>query len=159
MKKAPVQTVIDDEENASSPVNLSFLPDFIGFNVARAQTNLRRDYLEHLGKETMRFGQFSLLAVIAANPGWSQIELARELQIDKATIVALFDHMEKLDLIVRRRSTTDRRKHAAHITETGLATLEELRRRGYEHERKFRERFTPDELKTLTSLLQRLHPE
>lgn len=159
MKKIPVQTATDDDEGTRPQVNLSFLPEFIGFNVGRAQTNLRRDYLEHLGKDTMRFGQFSLLAVIAANPGWSQIELARELQIDKATIVALFDHMEKLGLIERRRSTTDRRKHAAHITEAGLAALEELRARCYEHERKFRERFTADELKTLSSLLLRLHPE
>ncbi|SEL91965.1 MarR family winged helix-turn-helix transcriptional regulator [Streptacidiphilus jiangxiensis] len=53
----------------------------------------------------------------------SQAEAATALGVDRTTMVALADALEAKGLVERRRSPTDRRRNALHVTEGGAALL------------------------------------
>lgn len=137
-------------------INLSFLPELLQHSIRRAQLHLWRDFASEVGQGELRPGQFSTLALIVANPGISQIDLSRELDIDKATIVSLIDLLEREGLAERRQSTDDRRRHCLHATDKGRATLSQMRDAVFKQEAKYRSLFSPDELRQLITMLNRL---
>lgn len=51
--------------------------------------------------------------------------IARRVSLSQATVTTILDRLEKRDLVYRERSTVDKRKVHAHLTETGVATLDE----------------------------------
>ena len=65
----------------------------------------------------------SVLVVIDAEGPMSQRALGRRLRIDKSPMVGLVDDLERLGLAGRRRSDTDRRVQAIHLTRKGRAVL------------------------------------
>ncbi|GIL41593.1 MarR family winged helix-turn-helix transcriptional regulator [Roseiterribacter gracilis] len=145
------------EDTADRAIDYSFLPDLLGFNIRRVQIELWRDFVHKLDDEQFRSGEFSALALIVANPGISQTELARALAIDKAHTVALLDDLEKNGWAARTRSVEDRRRHTLAATPAGRKALVRLRKSMIEHEQKFCALYSPKELQTLLSLLQRLY--
>jgi MarR family transcriptional regulator, transcriptional regulator for hemolysin len=61
--------------------------------------------------------RWSVLFEISRNEEATQIELARVLAIEAATLVRLLDGLEKAGLIERRPSTEDRRAKTLHLTD------------------------------------------
>jgi DNA-binding MarR family transcriptional regulator len=51
----------------------------------------------------------------------SQQEIADALAIDRSEVVRLVDGLEREGLVVRKRDTTDRRKHCLSVTDAGRA--------------------------------------
>jgi DNA-binding MarR family transcriptional regulator len=105
----------------------------------------------------VRPGVFSALLLAHANPGIAQIQIANQLGIDKASVVALIDRMEDAGWMTRRRSTDDRRRQGIYLTPAGTKTCRALKKEMIDHERKFVSRYTDQELRTLIALLRRLH--
>jgi DNA-binding MarR family transcriptional regulator len=64
-----------------------------------------------------------VLVVIDAEGPMSQRALGRRLSIDKSPMVGLLDDLERLELAERRRSESDRRVQAIHLTRAGRAAL------------------------------------
>jgi DNA-binding MarR family transcriptional regulator len=145
-------------EWATQPINVSILPNLIGFNIRRAQIALWRDFGRTVGEGAVRPGMFSLLMLVEANPGIAQIDLALQLDMDKATIVGLIDSLQRRRWVIRRKSSVDRRRHGIFLTPAGRGGLEQLRREMLEHEARFTRLFTTEELGTLIALLRRIHP-
>src|SRR5437763_117707 len=83
------------ERAADAKVDLDCLPRLLGFNLRRAHQCAWRQYVAVIGESDIRPGLFSLLVLVGANPGIAQIELGTHLGIDKASIVALLDRLEK----------------------------------------------------------------
>jgi DNA-binding MarR family transcriptional regulator len=137
-------------------VDLDCLPRLLGFNLRRAHQSCWRQYATAIGDHDFRPGLFGLLVLVAANPGIAQIELGTSLGIDKATIVALLDRLEKAGLLSRRRSTSDRRRHGIFLTERGAAALACMQAEVRSVERRIASRFTRSEFEQLLGLLRRL---
>jgi DNA-binding MarR family transcriptional regulator len=78
-----------------------------------------------LGLEGIRSRHASVLVVIDAEGPMSQRALGRRLRIDKSPMVGVVDDLERLGLAQRRRSRTDRRVQAIHLTPKGRTVLEE----------------------------------
>jgi DNA-binding MarR family transcriptional regulator len=142
----------------TSPVNVGILPNLLGFNIRRAQIALWRDFGRSVAAGTVRPGMFSLLVLVEANPGIAQVDLSRELDQDKATIVGLIDALQKRRWLMRRKSSVDQRRHGIFLTAAGRHGLDELRSDMLEHEKRFTRLFSPDEMTTLITLLRRIHP-
>lgn len=153
-------TLPPPEDAAAAPaLRQGFLPKLIGYQIRRAHARMRRDFNQstadlHLG---FRPGEVSAMVLIIENPGLIQIELARELDVDKATVVSLVDHLEKAGLVRRQRSTKDRRKQALLPTREGVRMVQELRRLTEEHEAHYRQRFKDGELRQFLDFLQRIY--
>jgi DNA-binding MarR family transcriptional regulator len=118
---------------------------------------LRRSYLRHVGKGKVRPGLASLLQLVAANPGASQIEVSRAMHIDKASLVALLDKAEAAGWLNRERSMEDRRRHELVLTPEGVKTAAKLREQTLHHEEKFLQRFSPAELEQIIEYLRRIY--
>jgi DNA-binding MarR family transcriptional regulator len=65
-----------------------------------------------------------MLVVIDAEGPMSQRALGRRLRIDKSPMVGLVDDLERLGLAERRRSRSDRRIQALHLTAKGRTLAE-----------------------------------
>jgi DNA-binding MarR family transcriptional regulator len=140
------------------PLELGSLPDLLGYNIRRAQVVLWRDFLTSVDACTgIRPGVFSLLLLVSRNPGAAQIELARALAIDKASIVAVIHRLEKARLVERRRSTVDRRRQGLFLTPLGAKRVALLKGRMRRHVRRFLDRMSATEARTLIRLLKRLY--
>ncbi|GGB27384.1 transcriptional regulator [Sphingomonas metalli] len=107
-------------------IALGRLGDFVGFRLRRIQNQLSREFAQVTDRYQLRQGLFSALAIISANPGLSQIMLAREVGLDKSMAVMVVDELEQRGWAERRRSPTDRRRHALYTTEAGEAWLAEM---------------------------------
>lgn len=107
-------------------MNLGRLGDFVGFRLRRVQNQLSRDFAAATADRNMRSGLFSSLALIAANPGVSQNELSKEVALDKSVTVTIVDELERRGWATRKRSKTDRRRHALFVTDAGTKALNEL---------------------------------
>jgi len=138
-------------------IDASGLEDLIGFNVRLALAELRRSYFLHVWGGNMRPGLASLLRLVAKNHGASQVELARAMHVDKATLVALMDTAEEEGWLKRQRSSTDRRRHEIILTPEGEKAVKELARQTLRHEKRFRSRFTDKELEKFLEYLRRIY--
>jgi len=130
----------------------------IGYNVRRAQIALWRDFSRTVGRDGVRPAVFSLLILVEANPGIAQVQLAEQLDLDKAAIVGLVHRLQRRQWVIRRRSSDDRRRQGIFLTPRGQEVLNKLREEMLAHERRFARLFTREELAQLFSYLRRIHP-
>ena len=140
------------------PIAVGILPNLIGYNIRRAQIALWRDFSRTVRHREIRPAVFSLLILVEGNPGIAQIELAEQLDIDKAAIVGLIHRLQRNDWVVRRRSQEDRRRQGIFLTARGQDFLDKFRTQMLEHEKRFTRLFTRDELAQLFAYLRRIHP-
>src|ERR1700722_10751375 len=145
------------ERAAGARVDLGILPRLLGYNLRRAHQLAWRTYVSFIGESKIRPGLFSLLILARSNPGIAQIELGTHLGVDKASIVALLDRLERAGLIERRRSTRDRRRQGIFLTEAGSSELEVLMQQVRQLERQMASRFSKTELDQFLGFLQRMY--
>lgn len=138
-------------------LSLGRLGEFVGFRLRRIQNHLSRDFASATAPYELKQGLFTALAVVSANPGLSQIELAREIGLDKSLTVGMVDEMERRGWANRRRSTVDRRRHDLFVTEAGEVVLDELIARLSVVERSALEVLSDDEHRVLNELLDRIY--
>jgi DNA-binding MarR family transcriptional regulator len=145
------------ERAAGAKVDLGFLPGLLGYNLRRAHQVSWRTYVSFIGKDKIRPGLFSLMCLVRSNPSISQIELGTHLGVDKTSIVALLDRLERAGLIQRKRSTRDRRRQGICLTEAGLREFEALVQKVRQLERHMSTRFSAQELKQFLGYLRRMY--
>jgi DNA-binding MarR family transcriptional regulator len=79
---------------------------------------------KHLAKTTgLTTPQILLLQAIRARNDVTIGELANEVSLSQATVTTILDRLEKRALVYRERSTKDKRKVHAHLTEAGINIL------------------------------------
>jgi DNA-binding MarR family transcriptional regulator len=101
-------------------------------------------------------GQYFVLRELWQHEGLTQRELSDLIAIQEQSTVATIDAMEKRDLVMRVRSTQDRRKIHIHLTERGRALREQLLGYAAHVINGATADFTPDELESLRALLRKL---
>ena len=101
----------------------------------RAQVWIFQDFKRALKDLDITPAQFSVMKIIAANPGIAQARVAEALCIERARLVQMLDRLERPGYIARMRSLRDRRSHALELTPEGVRLLAQLDVRIAEHER------------------------
>jgi DNA-binding MarR family transcriptional regulator len=127
--------IADGSVKRAPKINLGGLDQFTGYVVRRAQVWIFQDFKRALKELDMTPAQFSVMKIVAANPGIVQARVAEVLCIERARLVQMLDRLEAARLIDRTRSATDRRSHALHLTAEGARVLERLEERIEAHER------------------------
>jgi DNA-binding MarR family transcriptional regulator len=107
-------------------IDIGPLTRLIGYMLRRAQIAVFQEAFRTFASVGIRPAQFSVLTVIAHNPGRTQSQVAAALGIKRTNFVALLDSLERRGLAVRRPAPADRRSHALHLTDAGKATLRRL---------------------------------
>ena len=85
----------------------------------------------------------------------NQSDLATTLGLDATNVVALLNELEADDLVQRRRSPQDRRRHTVSLTDAGKARLKEVEDLLGGVEQRVLDPLSPEEQQTLYSLLSR----
>ena len=145
------------ERAAGAKVDLGVLPKLLGYNLRRANQASWRTYVSFIGENKIRPGLFSLLCLVRFNAGIAQIELGTHLGVDKASIVALLDRLERAGLIERRRSTRDRRRQGISLTQAGEAEFDSLMLQVRQLERHMASRFNKQEMEQFLAFLHRMY--
>lgn len=116
---------------------------------------LQNDYLSRIADTGIAPAQVYVLAELWFNEPLSQVELARRLDIGKATVGQTLNRLERAGLIERRRLEADRRVIMIYLTEAGRRMRSPLERATLEQAMMIEHRLGRAEVEQLTALLIR----
>jgi DNA-binding MarR family transcriptional regulator len=108
-------------------IALGDLSSNLGYRVRRTQLWVFKDVSRRLAPFGLSPAQFSVLAVIAANPGINQLTIASALDIERAGLGRLVDRLEQQGLVTRTASLVHPRYYVLHLTAAGARLLERVR--------------------------------
>ncbi|MBI5320383.1 MarR family winged helix-turn-helix transcriptional regulator [Bradyrhizobium sp.] len=134
-------------------IGLDALAGHAGYAVRRFQLWIFQDFIRTLAAVDIKPTQYSVLTVIGANPGLSQMAVAKRLGIERARLVHLLDSLERRRLVKRVQSATDRRSHALHLTAQGQESLRKFKRLAAEHERHVSDKIGKENRERLLQIL------
>lgn len=126
------------------------------FLLAQLGAHAAARYGERVAALDLAPAQTGLMRLVATEPGRSQQDLAAQLGVVPSKVVGLVDDLESRHLLERRRSTTDRRHYALHLTDLGREAMADIRTVAMEHDADITAALTGDERKLLVELLQRV---
>jgi len=132
------------------------LDGLLGYRLRRAQGAMHRDFMAAVASLDLTQKQAATLWLINGNPGVAQVAVATALGMDRATMMAIVDRLEERHLVIRQRSSTDRRRQELYLTPAGQNALRKAKARIAKHEERFKSLFTAAELQSLLTALQRL---
>ncbi|MCA2211504.1 MarR family winged helix-turn-helix transcriptional regulator [Jidongwangia harbinensis] len=96
--------------------------DVLGYLLKHAHLQLTArtdEALKPLGIDSKDFGA---LRVLAHRKPASQLQVAQRLGIDRTTMVAILDVLERQGLVARRPDPEDRRRNIVELTDQGVRT-------------------------------------
>jgi DNA-binding MarR family transcriptional regulator len=113
-------------------LQLGALTGHLGYFLRRLQIAVFKDFIRTLAPMNLRPAQYSVLVVIAANPGRSQAAIGQALNIERARLARLLHELERRRWIERRAS--DGRSHSLFLTSEGEKALIRIRGLAKRHE-------------------------
>ncbi|WP_341702160.1 MarR family transcriptional regulator [Ferrovibrio sp.] len=159
VKAKQAAAAADSPEAGTDPgtVQLGYLDGLLGYRLRRAQLAVFQDFIQAMRDYDLRPAQFSVLAIIKANPGLKQSRVSEALGINRANFVALLDELESRKLARRAPAPGDRRSNALFLTAKGETFLDDaFRHLQARHERRLDEALGSSEKQHLLALLGRL---
>ena len=132
------------------------LDGLLGYRLRRAQGAMHRDFMAAVSSLDLTQKQAATLWLINGNPGVAQVSVAAALGMDRATMMSIVDRLDERGLVIRKRSTADRRRQGLYLTPVGQNTLRRAKARIAKHEERFKSLFTAAELEALLAALQKL---
>lgn len=105
----------------------------------------------------LRSGALTAMALIASNRGCSQMELAREMGMEKSAVAGIVDELVKRRLVVRDRSAHDRRRNHLSMTAKGERTMRTMHAAAAAQEEALEGAFTAPEYAQLLAFLDRAY--
>lgn len=137
--------------------DLGPLGDILGLRIRLAHGAVQRHFTDHFAHLGLTQKQVSVLWLAKETPGIAQTDLARALQMDRATTMAIVHALERRGLLERARAPADARRVELRATNEGLHLLDEARAAIASHEAWLKGRFTAREIATLARLLERIY--
>lgn len=96
-----------------------FLESLIGYNARRAALAIIGHVLQRLAPYGLRVVDFSVLTVIAHNPGVTSRQVCAALDILPPNLVGLLRGLEQRGWVEKREHPTDRRAQGLYVTAAG----------------------------------------
>lgn len=142
---------------AVADVDTSYLETLTGYNARRAALTIISVFLERMAPYQLRPVDFSVLSLIAHNPGITSRQLCGALDILPPNLVGMLRDLESRVVIEKREHPTDRRAQGLHLTATGKKLYAEAQRTASQLELDTLSDLSPQERETLHSLLRRVY--
>lgn len=105
---------------------------------------------------SLSYSQAAAMLVIDSLDKTSQIEIARKLHLQPASIVTLIDELEKLRLVERHIQPGNRRTYQIHLTELGKAEIIKVRNQALKVEVFIKSQLTKKEYQSFISIIEKL---
>lgn len=141
-------------ESETGDLDLSSLPDVVGYALRRAELAVFGDVIRRLEPFDVRPAQFSVLILVDANPGVTQTQVCAALAIAKPNFAPLIQKLERRGLVRRKR--VDGRSNGMYLTPLGREILRKAWAGIRENENLIATKLSPKERTVLVDLLWRL---
>ena len=138
-------------------VDASYLESLLGYNARRAALAVIEVFMQRMAVYDLRPVDFSVLSLIAHNPGITSRQLCSTLGILPPNLVGMINALEKREVIARQPHPTDGRAMGLHLTEGGAKLMRDAERTAAELEDDVVARLTPAEGRTLIRLLKKVY--
>jgi DNA-binding MarR family transcriptional regulator len=145
--------------DVKSRLDLGELNTHIGYFARRFQVWIFQDLIRELASAELRISHYSVLAIIEANAGLAQSEVAEAVGIEPARLVRVLDELERRGWIQRMRSATDRRSHALYLTQDGQQAFAHIKDLARQHETHVIERLGAAKYESLMRMLKQIDLE
>ncbi len=109
----------------TSWVDDATLRQLMGYHMKGAFNVIQADLAATLKPFDLRMLTYTALVLIKDNPGLRQSQLADAMDIERPNLVVIIDELERRELIVRERVSTDRRAYALQVTMAGRQLCEQ----------------------------------
>lgn len=129
MKAAAADAVVPE------PVSLGWLGGTVGYYLRTAQEAAFDAFARRADDAVARPWRFAILALIDANPGVTQGDLAAAIRRKTSTLTPALNELVRRGYVNRQRVKTDQRAYALSLTPRGRAAMLELKASAVAHER------------------------
>src|SRR5689334_20065878 len=106
-------------KTAPLPLGAAFLLSQVGAHVAAR-------FAERMASLKLKPYHAGILRILGEDPGLTQQGLCDLLGMFPSRLVGVLDELQKLKLVERRASPSDRRTYALHLTKAGREMLSEV---------------------------------
>ncbi len=134
-----------------------FLETLVGYNARRAALTVIAVFLRRMAPYGLRPVDFSVLSVIAHNPGVTSRQICAALDILPPNLVGMVKALHARGLVVRKPHPSDRRAQGLHLTAAGQKLHRQAQATATELEGEATAALTPDEVQTLIGLLRKVY--
>lgn len=138
-------------------VDSSYLESLVGYNARRATLSIIGLFLERMAVYNLRPVDFSILSLIAHNPGITSRQLCATLGILPPNLVAMVGTLDRRGLINRRPHASDGRAMSLYLSQTGEQLMREAEKTAANLEQDATARLSAGERSTLMRLLQKIY--
>jgi DNA-binding MarR family transcriptional regulator len=112
----------DEFETAAGHLSAAGLRHVIGYQLAQATVRCHRVFMSEVGvPHELRPVEYTMLQLIADNPGCSSVRLAKALSVTKPNITMWVERLVSRGLVARSPSADDKRSHELRATRSGAA--------------------------------------
>jgi DNA-binding MarR family transcriptional regulator len=144
-------------DTAIDQVDTSYLESLVGYNTRRATLVIVDAFLRNMAVYGLKPVDFSVLSLIAHNPGITSRQLCTTLNIQPPNLVGLISQLQRRDLITRRPHPHDGRAMGLHLTSEGRKMVKQAEVTASELEEAATARLSLAERKTLMQLLRKIY--
>lgn len=144
-------------DTAIEQVDTSYLESLVGYNARRATLVIVDAFLRNMAVYGLRPVDFSVLSLIAHNPGITSRQLCTTLNIQPPNLVGMINQLQRRELITRRPHPHDGRAMGLHLTATGKKMVKQAEVTASELEEATTARLTSAERKMLMQLLRKIY--
>jgi DNA-binding MarR family transcriptional regulator len=142
---------------SKAALDTRFLESLMGYNARRAALTIIDMFLQRMAVYDLRPVDFSVLSVIAHNPGVTSRQLCQTLGILPPNFVALLASLQKRDLVQRLPHPSDKRAISLQLSPTGQAMMRQAEQTVQNSELDATASLSPAERDTLMALLQKIY--
>jgi DNA-binding MarR family transcriptional regulator len=136
-----------------------YLETLLGYNARRAALAVIAVFLQRMAPLGLRPVDFSVLTLIAHNPGVTSRQICATLDILPPNLVGMIKSLHKRGLIERRAHPSDRRAQGLHLSAVGARLQAEAQQTASQLEQDVAAGLDAGELQTLNQLLRKVyHP-
>lgn len=121
-------------ESLALPTGQRFIDDYLLYLLARASHQASGQFHRDLKKLTIPVPHWRVLASLSDGAPMTVSNLAQIVLFKQPTLTKVIDRMEKLGLVERRASSSDRRQVLVRITRKGKNVVNGLLKRAKAHE-------------------------
>lgn len=153
----PEAAAKDGAGSADALPDTRFLETLVGYNARRAALSVIAVFLRRMAPFDLRPVDFSVLSVVAHNPGVTSRQICAALDILPPNLVGMVKTLHKRGLIVRKPHPNDRRAQGLHLSAAGVRLHREAQATASALEAEATASLTPDEVQTLIGLLRKVY--
>jgi DNA-binding MarR family transcriptional regulator len=143
--------------SAVEKIDTSYLESLMGYNARRATLVIVDAFLKHMAVYDLRPVDFSVLSLIAHNPGVTSRQLCSALNIQPPNLVGMVNTLEKRELVTRLPHPRDGRAMGLHLTPSGKKMVRSAEQTATRIEEDATTRLNAAERKTLMQLLKKIY--